>query len=146
MHLESFHAALAFIHGGYGTTGATFDDWRPIVHRGIKLENTLAMTNRTTYPSFKLGDFGISTKYNPDNTDCSCDTCIWQPLAVPRISTPAADVWSLGAIIHFLVLGKPLVRDIEKYKAEVIYEGERSLGITIHKTVADTGSRGHHVR
>jgi len=55
-------------------------------------------------------------------------------------------VWALGAIIHFLALGKPPVRDIEKYKAEVIYERERSPGITIHKTVADTGSRGHRVR
>jgi serine/threonine protein kinase len=87
VHLESFH------------------DWRPIVHRGIKLENILAMTNRTIYPSLKLGDFGISKKYNPDNTDRSCDTCIWQPPEIPRISTPAADVWALGAIIHFLALG-----------------------------------------
>jgi serine/threonine protein kinase len=63
VHLESFYAVLAFIHGGYGTIGATFDDWRPIVHRGIKLENILAMTNRITYPSFKLGDFGISRQY-----------------------------------------------------------------------------------
>ena len=32
-------------------------------------------------------------------------------------------MWALGAIIHLLAIGKPPVRDIEKYKAEVIYEG-----------------------
>lgn len=114
MHLESFHTALAFIHEGYGTTGATFDNWRPIVHRDIKPENVLVTTNGTTYPSFKLGDFEISTKYNPDNTDCSCDTYIWQLPRILRITTLAADVWVLGAIIHSLALGKPPVRDIKK--------------------------------
>ena len=39
------------------------------------------------------------------------------------------------------------MRDIEKYKVKVILkEGERSLRSTIHKTVADTGSRGYRVR
>jgi len=59
VHLESFHTALTFIHEGYGITGATFDNWRPIVHRDIKPENVLVTTNGTTYPSFKLGDFEI---------------------------------------------------------------------------------------
>ncbi|OCK81488.1 kinase-like protein, partial [Lepidopterella palustris CBS 459.81] len=111
--------ALAFIHEGFGTKGQTLAKWNPIIHRDIKPENILIIGNEATYPSFKLADFGVSKMYDHNNTESECGSHIWQPPEIPRISTPAADVWSLGAVVHFLALGKAPVQNVKEYRGNV---------------------------
>ena len=93
-------SALAFLHRG-------FDPRRPdrdrkgICHRDIKPSNIfLRPTPAATYPDVVLPDFGHATLYFA--TYDPAGTTFWQPPELPRHS-PKGDVYSLGAVIHFLI-------------------------------------------
>ena len=93
-------SALDFLHRG-------FDPRRPdrdrkgICHRDIKPSNVFLRPNADSiYPDVVLADFGHATldfaTYDP------AGTTFWQPPELPRHS-PKGDVYSLGAVIHFLI-------------------------------------------
>ena len=105
--------ALAYIHHGwdrrhaYGPPPAP--DWQPIIHGDIKPENVFLgppTEDSHGYPSLVLGDFGLATVEERR----SPGTWKWQPPELPMTSMKA-DVWALGAIIHFLAHdGRPPLR------------------------------------
>jgi serine/threonine protein kinase len=91
-----------------------------LLHRDIKPENILVVHNGTTYPSFKLHDFGLACMYNAHKTKSpnARGTFEWQPPENPLINTMAADIWALGACVHYLALGKPPIEDLDEYKGK----------------------------
>lgn len=100
--------ALAFLQGAIGPeTG----DRSTMLHRDIKPKNILVADIGTTYPSFKLHDFGCATiwREHSENNSSFCGTYDWQPPENPQINTTAAECWALGACVHFLATGqKPI--------------------------------------
>ncbi|KAI8939435.1 hypothetical protein NX059_003215 [Plenodomus lindquistii] len=109
--------ALAFIHGDIGPdpdkTGHV------LLHRDIKPHNVLVVDNKTTYPSFKLHDFGCARFIQEEDDEVSyCGTYKWQPPETPVVNTPEADIWALGACVHFLAVGRPPLQDLEDFVAQ----------------------------
>lgn len=106
--------ALAFLHNQLGpdTTAR-----QCLLHRDIKPSNVLVVDNGTTYPSFKLHDFGCAKIYQKDNArkPSYCGTFNWQPPENPIINTTAADLWALGACIHYLAVGHAPIEDFKAY-------------------------------
>jgi serine/threonine protein kinase len=108
-------SALAFLHEGIGAFSShDVDPWRAIVHRDLKFENILVQTTGLKYDwsdiVLKLADFGLSSYYDPVNAELPRGmgtTFTWAPEVTwtEAIMTPAADVWSLGGIVHTLVHG-----------------------------------------
>ena len=115
--------ALAFIQGQIGPER---DERGCIIHRDIKPANILIVDNGTTYPSFRLHDFGCATFYRRSRArkQARCGTFMWQPPEnhTEGINTRAADVWALGACIHFLATGKAPIEDSDAYIAQRIRE------------------------
>ncbi|RAR12118.1 cytochrome oxidase biogenesis protein, Cox20 subunit [Stemphylium lycopersici] len=117
--------ALAFIQGQIGPER---DERGCIIHRDIKPANILVVNNGTTYPSFKLHDFGCATFYRKSRArkQSRCGTFQWQPPEnhTEGINTRAADVWALGACIHFLATGQPPIEDSDAYAAKCFREND----------------------
>lgn len=115
--------ALAFLHSGSATS---HPGGYPLIHRDIKLENVL-LTEKFVpdspypYPAVKLADFGLAVLFQPgkSNSDYKFDggTPDWQPPEAP-VATPAGDVWSVGAIVHFLALGRPPIANVREFRAK----------------------------
>ncbi|MCJ1382715.1 hypothetical protein MMC17_005828 [Xylographa soralifera] len=105
---------LAYIHHGHGQTAVPKHKWRPVIHADIKPENIFLQWRPgcnldTDYPDLKIGDFGLSIIVN-ERTDeppysYPAGTHGWKPPEQPLV-TFAADVWSLGAVIHYLCHGR----------------------------------------
>jgi serine/threonine protein kinase len=106
--------ALAFIQNKLGPRQ---HDRIVIIHRDIKPKNILVVDNGSTYPSFKLIDFGLAMEYVKDraNEEARVGTFEWQPPENPMINRRAADVWALGACVHFLATGSPPLQNVEQY-------------------------------
>ena len=106
--------ALAMLHYGFDYRHPHRDPpkgWRRVVHRDIKPNNIFLtskiQSRQAPFPDVVLGDFGFATD-NPQ-TDC---------VAVPQYSPPElpiasakGDVWSLGAVIHKLTVGRVPIGD-----------------------------------
>ena len=82
------------------------------MHRDIKPENILLRPgprthkvhhDREPFPDVVLADFGHATHRQFEYTPYG--TSLWNPPELPR-SSPKGDLWSVGAVIHFLVHGK----------------------------------------
>ncbi|KAF3004900.1 hypothetical protein E8E13_006505 [Curvularia kusanoi] len=118
--------ALAFIQG---QLGPVVGGRHVILHRDIKPKNILVVDIGTTYPSFKLHDFGCATSWREDKqyVQSWCGTFDWQPPENPRINTTAAEVWALGACVHFLATGQKTIVNTEEYKLALLTRGKRSL-------------------
>lgn len=96
--------ALAFIQGKIDLGSG---NRHLMLHRDIKPKNVLVVDIGTTYPSFKLHDFGCATLWREgkQNQLSCCGTFEWQPPENPQINTAAAEIWAVGACIHFLATG-----------------------------------------
>ena len=93
--------ALDFLHRGFDPRRRSDRDRKGICHRDIKPSNVFLRPNPASlYPDVVLADFGHATlhfaTYDP------AGTTFWQPPELPRHS-PKGDVYSLGAVIHFLI-------------------------------------------
>lgn len=79
-----------------------------VVHRDVKPDNIFLdrkYHSESPWPDLKLGDFGLAVL--EEHTESIHVPC-WQPPELPHL-TPAGDIWSLGAIIHWLAHGRPPV-------------------------------------
>ena len=100
--------ALDFLHRGFDPK---VNDRAGIVHRDIKPENIFLRlpTNTSDYPDVVLADFGMASfefaTYDSAGTD------VWQPPELPR-KAPKGDVWSLGAVIHYMIHQKLVIADL----------------------------------
>lgn len=112
--------ALAFLHEGVGCKNPSdAAHWRPVIHRDIKMENILVTTTGSMRDfssiKIKLADFGMAAFYDPHarNEEYFAGTpCYWAPEVTwdKRVgslarSTPATDVWAIGAVMHFFAHG-----------------------------------------
>ncbi|KAF2278327.1 serine/threonine protein kinase-like protein [Westerdykella ornata] len=117
--------ALGFIHN---VLDPVPDPSRPcMLHRDIKPKNILVVQNGTTYPSFKLHDFGCATILTPEKGRIRtlCGTYEWQPPENPMVNTTAADVWALGACVHYLATGRSPVQSTTEFKRKELERGEQ---------------------
>ena len=106
--------ALDFLHRGFDPRT---NDRVGVVHRDVKPENIFLRlpTNTADYPDVVLADFGMASfefaTYDSAGTD------VWQPPELPR-KAPKGDVWSLGAVIHYMIHRRIIVaglpEDVEK--------------------------------
>jgi serine/threonine protein kinase len=99
-----------------------------ILHRDIKPKNILVVKNdSSTYPSFKLHDFDCGVQHNNSRARLPqiLGTFDWQPPEVKLINTKAAEIWALGACVHYLATGTAPIRDPVEYGAEVFAQNNR---------------------
>ncbi|KAF2851104.1 serine/threonine protein kinase-like protein [Plenodomus tracheiphilus IPT5] len=110
--------AVAFIHNSVGSEPDA--NRHCLLHRDIKPNNILVVDNGTTYPSFQLHDFGCARLYQETlaGEPMYCGTYKWQPPENPFINTTEADIWALGACVHFLAVGRPPVQDLAGFTAQ----------------------------
>jgi serine/threonine protein kinase len=76
-----------------------------ILHLDIKSKNILVVKNgSSTCPSFMLHDFGCAQVYRKVDARVPAilGTFEYQPPENPYISTKAAEIWALGACVHYL--------------------------------------------
>ncbi|KAH8727179.1 serine/threonine protein kinase-like protein [Phaeosphaeriaceae sp. PMI808] len=108
--------SLAFIQGKIGPNSSRGE---AIIHRDIKLKNILVVDNGSTYPSFKLHDFGVATtwKKSAARQPAYVGSFQWQPPENPMINCRAADIWSLGACVHYLATGRLPTKNVDYYRA-----------------------------
>ncbi|KAL1605147.1 hypothetical protein SLS60_004690 [Paraconiothyrium brasiliense] len=105
--------ALAVIHQ---QEGSTHKHRGTLIHGDIKPQNILVANNGSAYPSFKLHDFGLARvvfgredRRGPNFSG----TFNWQPPETPYINTTYADIWAVGALIHYLAFDEDLVRPMQ---------------------------------
>lgn len=106
---QQLASALEFLHRGFDPR-CSDPDRRGVCHRDIKPSNIfLRPTPDSDYPDVVLADFGHATlafaTYDPAGTS------LWQAPELPRHS-PRGDVYSLGAVIHFLIHFKPPIAQL----------------------------------
>ena len=113
--------ALDFLHRGFDPR---FDDRVGIVHRDVKPENIFVRlaTNGADYPDVVLADFGMASfefaTYDSAGTD------VWQPPELPR-KAPKGDVWSLGAVIHYMIYQKIIIADLPEDVEKTVENEDR---------------------
>jgi serine/threonine protein kinase len=111
--------ALALLHNELGPRR---DERKCLLHRDLKPKNFLIIDNGTTYPSFKMHDFGMVTEHTPEKarSKSRCGTFEWQPPENPKTNTISADVWFLGACVHYLAIGRPPIQSVSQYTVDII--------------------------
>jgi serine/threonine protein kinase len=145
--------ALKVVHArqpvDVGKSGAsTTQRWGRLIHADIKPENILVAANGTdigsAYPSFKLHDFGLA-KLVEDGDSPEPDftgTFLWQPPESPHISTPAADIWSIGTVLHFLAFFESPVPPMRPGWVDALDE-ERKLDVQKYRKYYRSDTEWH---
>ncbi|RLN60461.1 hypothetical protein BBJ28_00010240 [Nothophytophthora sp. Chile5] len=89
-----------------------------IAHRDVSLENVFV----TRDGSYKLGDFGLSTRADTKASGCVGKTQYVAPEVVGEASYDpmTADVWSLGILLFMLVTGCPLLQFASPISSEFL--------------------------
>lgn len=131
--------ALAFLQAEIGREAG---DRHIMLHRDIKPKNVLVVDIGTTYPSFKLHDFGCATLWREgkQNQLSYCGTYDWQPPENPQINTIAAETWALGACIHFLATGqKPIANTHKNRDACLEKAGQNSTNLSEREYYSSSG-------
>jgi len=117
--------ALAFIQN---KTGPDRDQRSCMLHRDIKPANVLVVDNGSTYPSFKLHDFGCAMIYQETKArqEARCGTFVWQPPESPIMNTTAAEIWALGACAYFLATADKPIHSMTAYESAALeaYDGQ----------------------
>lgn len=128
--------ALAFLQNHIGPDQ---EERHCMLHRDIKPHNILVLDNGTTYPSFQLHDFGCALLYKTSKAAIPAryGTYRWQPPENPIINTRAAEIWALGACIHFLAVGRAPIQDLKEYR--VRFEEEELVRPDSMEDYASTG-------
>ncbi|KAI5200423.1 kinase-like protein [Aureobasidium subglaciale] len=99
----------AFLWHAYTSmlTGFGYLHEHGITHRDIKPENIMVdpvhSGDPALFPTLKIIDFGIAAETTEDHESMD-GTPKWQPPEAPVAGTKA-DVWAIGAVIHFLATG-----------------------------------------
>ncbi|KAG7397420.1 hypothetical protein PHYBOEH_000774 [Phytophthora boehmeriae] len=95
-----------------------------IAHRDVSLENVFV----TSDGSYKLGDFGLSTKADARATGCVGKTQYVAPEVVSETNYDPvrADVWSLGILLFMLLTGAPLLQFASPRNPE--FESVKAMG------------------
>ena len=113
--------ALDFLHRGFDPR---VNDRVGVVHRDVKPENLFLRlpTNPADYPDVVLSDFGMASfKFA---TYDSAGTDVWQPPELPR-KAPKGDVWSLGAVIHYMIHRVSVVAGLPEYVEKTVENEHR---------------------
>jgi serine/threonine protein kinase len=144
----------AFIFHAYKqiSTGVSFLHENGISHRDIKPENVMLdypnFGDPALFPCHKLIDFGIATETTADHETLD-GTPKWNPPEAP-LAGAKADVWAIGAIVHFLATGyatkmdRPTNVPIEKateYYRSAPHRIQRLVDESAHKY--ELGSLSH---
>ncbi|CAO2652122.1 Nn.00g004050.m01.CDS01 [Neocucurbitaria sp. VM-36] len=105
-------SAFAFLHEGIDSQNPLGrDNWRPVVHGDMKMENVLvkSLGSKDDWSTIdlKLGDFGMAEYYDPANPNPLGHigtTHNWPPEVTweTKKLSPASDMWGIAAILHEL--------------------------------------------
>ena len=118
--------ALAFL---FNHLGPRQEERGALLHRDIKPKNILVVGNgSSTYPSFKLHDFECACWYQQERgtKKSYVGTFEWQAPENPLINTEDAEIWALGACVHFLATGERPIEDTVANRAIQMRKGVRS--------------------
>jgi serine/threonine protein kinase len=145
----------AFIFHAYKqlVTGFSFLHENGISHRDIKPENVMLDYPHfgdpdNIFPCLKIIDLGIAAETTADHKTLD-GTPKWQPPEAP-IAGAKADVWAIGAVVHFLATGcatkmdRPTNVPIEKateYYRSAPHRIQRMVDEDVHKY--ELGSLSH---
>lgn len=108
-YLVHMTQALAMVHGHLGAKGKPRGT---LIHGDIKPENVLVSLNGNAYPSFKLHDFGLARVAfgREDRREPAFHgTFVWQPPEAPHVKTTFADIWAMGAVLHYLAFDELMI-------------------------------------
>jgi len=89
-----------------------------IIHRDLKPENLLLNRDRTV---IKVCDLGVARVLNPmGNASTCCGTVGYMaPEVFTGVYSKPADIWSLGCILYFMVVGHPFFHEFKGQPYEV---------------------------
>lgn len=81
---------------------------RNIIHRDIKQENIMLKRNEKGGFTCKIGDFGLARPIDDDHTaltNCGTESYMAPEILAGLTYGRQADIWSLGVLLHSLLLG-----------------------------------------
>lgn len=113
-----------------------------LAHRDVSLENIFVAHDGT----FKIGDFGLSTRADTLAFGCVGKTQYVAPEVVTMTAYDPvkADIWSLGVVLFMLVTGSPLVEfaapispEFQKFKSIGCRGMLRSRGVELSSAAVD---------
>ncbi|KAI4285297.1 MAG: hypothetical protein L6R38_000779, partial [Xanthoria sp. 2 TBL-2021] len=142
--LISLTSALAFLYTGVDRSDPDrppLENWQPVIHRDIKPDHIFLKllpasnpstftshenSNKAIYPTLVLGDFGLATTYLTackKSKDYFIGIPAYQPPQLPVYSL-YSDIWAAGAIVHYLAISLPPIKDQPYFDSRSIGEFE----------------------